>query len=197
LWRLQAEIAQMNLYEWGFAPGIRVAYSRFRLMGDDRETQRSEADAELAREILHGRKFSVEEAIARMAGPGAFKGESPVVRMQQAEFEIESWITNHLSDAGGALGVVLRRSIKRSDVLLENYDEPLAVLSSYLQRILDSDYLLEELVRAADVEWGRAMDERPYFQKVGSPCHPDDPYTRDSVRGLLSNLLAQLAEREH
>ena len=49
-------------------------------MSDNKDTQRSEADAELEREIRKGRKFSLDEAIGRMAGPGAMKGVSPVTR---------------------------------------------------------------------------------------------------------------------
>ena len=47
-------------------------------MSDNQDTQRSEADAELEREIRKGRKFTLAEAIGRLAGPGAMKGESPV-----------------------------------------------------------------------------------------------------------------------
>ncbi len=54
-------------------------------MSNHEDPQRSEADAELEREIRKGRKFTLEEAIGRLAGPGAMKGESPVARMQQAE----------------------------------------------------------------------------------------------------------------
>jgi hypothetical protein len=163
-------------------------------MSDDKDTQRSEADAELEREIREGRKFTLEEAIARLAGPGAMKGESPIARMQQAEFEIESWLTSNVLDGGGALRVVLHRHVKRSDLLFNNFDQPLVVLASYCQRILDSDYLLEEFVRDADVEWGRLMGERPYIEKAGSLRHPDDPYTVESVRSALSGLLTQLAD---
>src|SRR6516164_1720530 len=150
-------------------------------MSDNKDTQRSEADTELEREIRKGRKFTLEEAIGRLAGPGAMKGESPVARMQQAEIEIASWLRSHLSDAGGALQVVLHRDVKGSELLLNNFDQPLVVLAGYCQRVLDSDYLLEGLVRDADVEWGRLMGERPYFEREGSP-HPDDPYTVESVR---------------
>ena len=51
-------------------------------MSNNQDTQRSEADAELEREILKERKFTLAEAIGRLAGPGAMKGESPVARMQ-------------------------------------------------------------------------------------------------------------------
>jgi hypothetical protein len=162
-------------------------------MSDDQNTQRSDADAELEREIRKGRKFNLTEAIGRLAGPGAMKGESPIARLQQAGFEIETWLRRHLADAGGALQVVLLRNVKESELLLNNHDQPLIVLASYCQRILGSHYLLEEFVRDTDVEWGRVFGERPYFEKEGSPADPDDPYTIDSVRNTLSGLLKKLA----
>ena len=162
-------------------------------MSDHQETVRSEADTELEREIRDGRKFTLEEAIARMVGPGAMKGESPVARLQQAEIEIGSWLRTHLGDAGGGLEVALHRRVKASELLLNNFDEPLVVLASYCQQVLSSGYLLKEVVRDADVEWGRVMSERPYFEKEGSPRHPDDPYTVESVRNALLELLKQLA----
>ena len=160
---------------------------------DHQETKLSEADAELEREIREGRKFTLEEAIGRLAGPGAMKGESPVTRFQQAEIEIGSWLRCHLADSGGTLEVVLHRRVKGSELLLNNFEQPLVVLASYCQQVLRSDYLLAEVVRDADVEWGRLMGERPYFEKDGSPHNPEDPYTVESVRSVLSELLTQLA----
>src|SRR5439155_14824902 len=142
-------------------------------MSDDQDRQRSEADAELEREIRQGRKFTLAEAIGRLAGPGAMKGESPVALVQQAEAEIEYWLRGHLADAGGALQVVLHRHVKGSELLLNNFDQPLIVLAGCCRQILDSDYLLGELVRDADIEWERVMGERPHFEKDGSPHDPD------------------------
>jgi hypothetical protein len=162
-------------------------------MCDDKlSKQLSEADAQLEREIREGRKFTLEEAIARMAGPGAMKGESPITRMKQAEIEIGSWLRSNLTDAGGALEVVLHRRVKGSELLLNNFDEPLVVLASYCQQVLDSDYLLKEVVREADIEWGRVMLERPHFENEGLPPHPDDPYTIETVRSTLSQLVVEL-----
>ena len=157
------------------------------------DKKRSEADVELEREIRRERKFTLAEAIGRLAGPGAMKGESPITRLKQAEVEIENWLRVHISDAGGALEVVLLRQVKGSTLLLNNFEQPLVVLASCCQRVLGSDYLLRELVRDADVEWGRVMGERPYFEKEGSPHHSDDPYTVESVRNVLAGLLDQLA----
>jgi hypothetical protein len=162
-------------------------------MNDDQEKQRTEADAELEREIRQERKFTLEEAIARLAGPDCMKGASPISRMQQAETEIQSWLRSHLADAGGALEIVLHRNVKGSEILLNNFDQPLVVLAGYCQRVLSSDYLLEELVRDADVEWGRMMGERPFFEKKGVTFNPNDPYTVTSVHNTLSDILTQLA----
>ena len=162
-------------------------------MTDDHESQRSTADAELEREIRQGRKFTPKEAVARLAGPGAMKGASPVSRVQQAETEIGTWLRTNISDEGGALHMLLQRNLVGSELLLANLDRPLAALAGYCQRVLGSDIRLRELVRQADVEWGRRMDERPHFDRDGSAPDPDDPYTMSSVRQKLSNALKRLA----
>jgi len=149
-------------------------------------------DTDLEREIRDQRKFSLAEAIGRLAGPGMMKGVSPVTRKQQAEAEIEAYLNRHLSCAAGILPVVLFRHVRESELLLNNLDQPLIVLASYVQQVLDSDYRLKELVREADVEWGRTFGERPYFEKVGCPPHPDDAYTIESVRISLSQLFERL-----
>ncbi len=161
-------------------------------MSHERKSRRSEADAELEREILKDRKFSLAEAIGRMAGPGAMKGESPVTRLQQAGVEIGNWLRTHLVDAGRGLEVVLLRDVKESELLAKSFDQPLQVLRGYCERVLGSPYLLEELVRRADVEWGQIFDQRPYFQREGAPPAKEDPYTIDSVRGTLNGLLKLL-----
>jgi hypothetical protein len=162
-------------------------------MSDNKDTQRSEADAELEREIRKERKFTLAEAIGRMAGPGAMKGVSPVTRKDQAAVEIENWLRYHMSTSHDELQVVLLRRIRGSELLLSNFEQPLAVLAAYCQQVLDSDYRLKELVREADVEWGRVQGEKPYFDKEGSSPHPDDPYTFESVRDTLSALVEQLS----
>ena len=159
----------------------------------DSQNQRSEADAELEREIRKGRKFNLAEAIGRMAGPGAMKGVSPVPRKQQAVVEIQNWLRLHMPAGNGELQAVLLRWVEGSELLLNNFDQPLVVLTAFCQQVLDSDYLLKELVREADVEWGQVQGERPYFEKEGSLPDPKDPYTIRSISDTLSGLLAQLA----
>lgn len=161
-------------------------------MEDSPDRKASEADQQLEREIRQGRKFTAGEAMARLAGPGAMKGASPVSPVQQAEAEIATWLASNLIDAGGVLKLVLHRQLRGSRPLLDNLDQPLVALASCCRRILLSENLLKELVREADVEWGRAMDERPHFDRDGTPAHPDDPYTTESVRGALTQMLELL-----
>jgi hypothetical protein len=158
----------------------------------EKDSKRSEADAELEREIRKERKFTLTEAIGRLAGPGAMKGESPITRAQQAAVEIENWLRHYMSAGNGELEVVMLRRVKGSELLLKNFDQPLIVLADFCRRILASDYLLSELVREADVEWGRVQGERPHFDKEGSPPDYDDPYTIESVRKTLTELIGLL-----
>jgi len=162
-------------------------------MSKDRDDRNADTAAEVEREIREGRKFNPQEAIARLAGPGAMKGASPVSPEQQAEIAIGSWLRGHVNDPAGALNAVLHRNLKGSERLLNNPEQPLVVLEDYCKRLLASDQFLKEIVREADVEWGRAMDERPHFERDGSPKHPDDPYTVQSVREALADALKQLS----
>jgi hypothetical protein len=150
-------------------------------------------DADLERDIRADRKFSLSEAIGRMAGSGLMKGASPVTGKRQTELAIEDYLRRRLTDAGGVLGSVLLRHVRASDLLLHGHDRPLAVVADYLRQVLGSAYLLEELVREADVEWGRALGHRPHFQQAGRPPHPEDPYTVESVRIALSQLVEKLS----
>jgi len=160
-------------------------------MIDDHESQRSKAHEDLEREIREGRKFTAKEALARLAGPGAMKGASPVSPVRQAETEIGNWLKSNVPDSAGALQMLLQRNLRGSELLLANLDWPLAALAGYCEHVLESEHLLRELVRQADVEWGQRMDERPRFERQGS-ADPEDPYTFESVRSTLAEALKRL-----
>jgi len=51
-------------------------------MNDKPKGNGAKADNQLEQEIRQGRKFNSAEAIARLAGPGAMKGASPVSPVQ-------------------------------------------------------------------------------------------------------------------
>ena len=160
-------------------------------MGVEPDNQPSDEGVE--QEIRQARKFTPQEALARLAGPGAMKGASPVSPLQQARTEVGTWIRDHVADPAGALQMLLHRNVSASDLLCNDPDRPLEALADYCRRVLASDYMLEELVREADVEWGRRMDERPYFERENSPPNPNDPYTFESVRGALDDVVARLS----
>jgi hypothetical protein len=162
-------------------------------MNDENLDERASADAALEREIRQGRKFTQHEAIGRLAGPGAMKGASPVSAVEQAQIAIGSWLRTNVTDVAGALQAVLHRHLKDSELLLANLDQPLVALADYCGRILASPHRLEEFVREVDVEWGQRMDQRPHFERDGSPPHPDDPYTAASVGKTLNDIPKQLA----
>jgi hypothetical protein len=163
-------------------------------MNDEPENRHSDANSDIEREIRQGRKVTAKDVMARLAGPGAMKGASPVSPVQQAENEIGNWLGNNLVDACGALRVVLHRQLKGSELLLDNLDQPLVGLAAFCQRIVDAESLLKEIVREADVEWGRSMDERPYFERGGAAPDPDDPYTLANVRQALTDALLKLPD---
>src|SRR5262245_56812350 len=110
-----------------------------------------------------------------MVGPGMMKGASPVPPKQQAEAAIEDYVHKHLPDTVGLLQDVLFRFVKESDLLLDNFDAPLASLESYVRRILDSEFLLMELVRETDAVWGRVFGDRPVLRAAGAPAAPGRP----------------------
>lgn len=157
------------------------------------EAKKPARDAEIEREIRQTRKFNPQDALAKMAGPGAMKGASPVSPVQQAELEIGAWLRTNIADPNGALRLLLDRQAKGSPLLLEHLDRPLAALCGICEEILASDYRLAEFVREADVEWGRAVDEPPHFDRPGAERHPDDPYTIDSVRTSLTDIVRKLS----
>src|SRR4029078_10924928 len=70
------------------------------------DDEKQQSDAQVEREIRGSRRFTPEEALGRIAGPGAMKGASPVSPQQQAEIEIGTWLRSHLTDPAGALKVV-------------------------------------------------------------------------------------------
>jgi hypothetical protein len=165
-------------------------------MGESHDTPPASRDAELEREVRAGRKFSLQEAIGRMAGGGLTKGASPLAGKREAEAAVEEYLRGHLADPGGVLAVILLRRLRESDLLLGGSGRPLNALAEGARRVLGSDFFLGELAREAAVEWGRVSGERPRFERPGGPPDSDLPYTTESVRTALSRLVEGLAAGE-
>jgi hypothetical protein len=149
-------------------------------------------DSEIEQEIRQNRKFSAEEALGRMAGPGAMKGASALSPQQQAGNAVGDWLRHNVTDTAGALRTVMHRHVNASAGLQKDPEHPLLALADYCRRVLASEDLLKEVVRETDVEWGRSMDERPFFEREGVAPHPDDPYTFASVRWVLADALKRI-----
>jgi hypothetical protein len=164
-------------------------------MSDTPDRPPAQTDADLERAVRAERKFSLAEAIGRMAGPGAMKGASPVTALVQAAAVIENHLRDHLTDSGGVLRGIVLRHVADGEDLPADYDRPLAALAGYVRQALGSEYRLTDLVREADAEWGRVMGERPRFETPGRPSDPDDPYTAASVRAALTGLLGTIADQ--
>jgi hypothetical protein len=174
-------------------PAVPGIVCKAEIMSDKKQPKQSEEDSKLQREIQLGREFSLAEAIGRLGGGDLLKGDSPVPRKRQAEFEVERYLEQNLFDSEGALEVVLLRRVRNSEMFLQRGPEkPLATLALLTEHILNSDTLLQDFVTEVDREWGRMFLERPHLQQAGSPPDADDPYTFSSVRRTLSNLVGKL-----
>ena len=161
-------------------------------MSDEEKGKPSPEDAELEREIRSQRKYSLAEAIGRAAGD-LMKGASPVTQERQAELEVEQYLEAKLTDAEGALLPELRRRVLGSETLLgEGYERPLEALARVTRHLLAAEARLRRFVTRVDAEWGRIYSERPYFELEGRAPSPGDPYTVESVRAALVDLLVEL-----
>jgi len=158
-------------------------------MSEPTKPPEPDSAADIEREIRRGRKFSLNDAIGKLDGGGLLKGASPIPPLEQTEAAIANYLGAHLEDPGGVLAQVMVRHVRTSDILIKNFDQPAVVLAGYVNQILNSDAMLKDLVREADVEWGRTLGERPHFEREGRPADPGDPYTLASVRTALTQLL--------
>ena len=157
---------------------------------DEQPTDSAESD--LQREIRKGRKFTLAEAIGRMAGNDLMKGASPVTRKRQAELFMKDFLNRNLPDVQGALRTVLLRRITEGPTLIEKDYDALQAMAQVIERMLASQAYLESVVHDVDIEWGRANLERPFFERPGQEPHPDDPYTVAGVRAKLTDFVDRL-----
>ncbi|MGI0483511.1 hypothetical protein ACN4EE_22355 [Geminocystis sp. CENA526] len=148
-----------------------------------------ERELEILRDARMGRKFTLADLIAREGG-GFLKGESPVPKMIQIKTEINLFIRNNLKDLSGALQAVLVDLVNSGDDKISSHDtEPLKALTLIIEDILSNEHKYYDFVKQVDLKWGQMNGERPYFQSVGQPPHPEDEYTHESVGLRLLELL--------
>lgn len=144
--------------------------------------------ADVERESLLRHGFDPAAVVGR-AGAGNLKGASPVPAAQQVLLAAGALLEAHLPDSDGSLARTLLARLADAPALLDRHRErPAGALAQLVDGLLAEPALLAELVREADVRWGRDYDERPRFESPGRAPAPDDPYTADSVRDLLREL---------
>jgi len=150
-------------------------------------------DQAIQQELRLSRKFSIADAIGQEAG-NFMKGASPVPRLVQVKTEIAALLRDYIKDDAGALLPVLQNWITTDERRISRHlNAPAIAVQEALEAILKSPDTLYELVRQADAQWGKMYDERPYFQRPGQAPHPEDEYTHESVRQVLTNGLRELA----
>ncbi|MEM9903739.1 MAG: hypothetical protein AAF921_01780 [Cyanobacteria bacterium P01_D01_bin.44] len=145
--------------------------------------------------LRRDRKFSLAEAIGR-EGASFLKGESTIPRPLRAIAHINLLIAEHLQDSQGALEPVLKIWVKTDVRVSQHLDEPCTALCKILTSILDSEEILFEFSRQVNVRWGEIYDERPHFQKLGQPPHPQTAYAHATVRKTLLTLLTALTNSQ-
>jgi len=160
-------------------------------MTDDSRQENGTEESRIEQEIRRRRGFTVAGALAGRDGGGHLKGASPTPLLRQAALDLAHWLDTHLEDHDGALRAVVLRSVtQRPDLLERHAHDPAGAVAAWLPAVLANRAALAELVRQADVEWGRLYQERPFFEREGAPPHAEDPYTRDDVHRRLTDLLA-------
>ncbi len=154
-------------------------------MGSKDDELKSQVEAE----ARHMHQFSIGDIIGREGGD-FLKGASAVPGGLRTHAAIEDYLATHLYDPDDALRVVLHQDL---DGDLEALDgKPKKAIRRRVEAVLRNQATLSDFVRRVDAEWGRLMDERPFFEREGEAPHPDDPYTNELVRQRLEDLLRSM-----
>lgn len=162
------------------------------LNSDECEITEIDRDREIFLEAIAGREFTLADIIGQ-AGGNFLKGESPVPKLVQLKTELKLFISQNLHDLSGSLQAVLQLYVEQADEQISKHlDQPLLVLQEFVEKVLNQPQAFYELVHQVDFKYGQMYEERPHFQQPGSPAHPDDEYTHESVKAQLTNFLARI-----
>jgi len=154
-------------------------------------------DRQLFLEAIAGREFTLADVIGQSGGD-FMKGESPVPKLVQLKTELKRFTSTHLRDLSGSLQAILHQHIDQADEPISRHlAQPLLALEEIIEKFLSHSEILHELVQQVDFKWGQMYDERPYFQNLGTPAHPDDEYSHESVEIQLTDFLAQIRSTTH
>ena len=118
------------------------------------------------------------------------RGASPVPGAVQFQGAMQQFLQKNVSDPSGALLHVLEQSVVAHRFAMLHENEPLIALKKYVELTLSQESRLREFTRKCDMQWGKIMGERPYFDREGQEPLPDDEYSWDSERAKLKEKLA-------
>ena len=137
------------------------------------------------------RQFSLAEAIGREGG-SFMKGESTIPRPLRAATEVNQFVTTHLADPTGPVATTLRDWVSHDIRLSRQLDTPLVALAQVVESILAEPTTLSEFARQVAIAHSHVTGDRPYFQKLNTPPHPQADHTFNSITADLTELLQQI-----
>ncbi|MEM9945970.1 MAG: hypothetical protein AAF810_07885 [Cyanobacteria bacterium P01_D01_bin.36] len=147
--------------------------------------------SDLQQEIRQGRKFSIAEAIGREGG-SFMKGESAVPRPVRAANTIKQFLDSQLVDPSSAFATTLFTWATADIRLSRQLDTPLVALTQILESLLSEPTTFHEFSRQVAIAHANLTGERPHFQSLGQPPHPDADYTHESIQAQLSALIRHI-----
>ena len=147
--------------------------------------------SDLQQEIRQGRKFSIAEAIGREGG-SFMKGESAVPRPVRAANTIKQFLDSQLVDPSSAFATTLFTWATADIRLSRQLDTPLVALTQILESLLSEPTTFHEFFRQVAIAHANLTGERPHFQSLGQPPHPDADYTHESIQAQLSALIRHI-----
>jgi len=146
----------------------------------------------LEREIRTNRKFTLAEAIGREGG-SFMKGESSIPRPLRATTRINQFITTHTQDPAGAFATTLSSWVTNDIRVSRQLDTPLVALNQVIESTLKEPTSFIEFFRQVAIAQSKLTGDRPYFQQLNQPPHPEADHTHDSIRAALVQLLQDLS----
>ena len=146
---------------------------------------------DLQREIRASREFPLAEAIGREGG-GFMKGESSIPRPLRATTQINQFITANVTDKGGAFSTTLSAWATNDIRVSRQLDTPLVALAQIIESTIQEPTSISEYARHVAIAHSKETGDRPYFQQLNQPPHPQAEYTHASIKTELKHILKAL-----
>ena len=150
----------------------------------DTETSATES---ITKEIRASRQFSIAEAIGREGG-SFLKGESSIPRPVRAAAAVQQFINTHSIQPTGVLSTTLCTWVCNDIRLSRQLDTPLVALLQVVDSLLLGSTAFVEFGRQVAIAHSKETGDRPYFQAINQPPHPDAHYSHHRIKTELAQL---------